>query len=215
MPGPATPEIDANTDAYEDHDGKPPGQESFHDRDGGRRRLGLYYNCNEKFCCGHNKVCQCLFLLEGEDDDEARGDGRPVDENPYISLHAIACVRTSETMQVRLCLGHTTQLVLLDSRSTHNFVSYAAASSTAFPLQHCASMKDIVVNEEPVPCLGVLHRADFSIDGEAFQADHFALPLGGYDVILGTQWLALLGPIRWDLGAHMMSLWHKDHCLCW
>ena len=28
-----------------------------------RRRLGLCYNCDEKFGRGHNRVCKCLFLL--------------------------------------------------------------------------------------------------------------------------------------------------------
>ena len=29
------------------------------------RWLGLSFNCNEKFGCGHNQVCQHLFLLDG------------------------------------------------------------------------------------------------------------------------------------------------------
>jgi hypothetical protein len=38
-----------------------------------RRRLGLCYNCDDKFTRGHNRVCKCLFLLEGfeEEDDGA------------------------------------------------------------------------------------------------------------------------------------------------
>ena len=37
-----------------------------------RRRLGLCFNCNEKFGRGHNRICQRIFLLdlaEAEDDD--------------------------------------------------------------------------------------------------------------------------------------------------
>jgi hypothetical protein len=37
------------------------------------------------------------------------------------------------------------------------------------------------------------------------------LPLGCYDIVLGTHWLALLGPILWDFGKFMMSFWHNDH----
>ena len=34
-----------------------------------RRRLGLCYNCDEKFVRGHNKVCKRLFLLDSLVDD--------------------------------------------------------------------------------------------------------------------------------------------------
>ena len=69
-------------------------------------------------------------------------------------------------------------------------------------------MKVRVANGERVPCLGVLARATFRIDGEAFRANVCALPLAGYDIVLGTQWLATLGPILWDFGALTMSFRH-------
>jgi hypothetical protein len=46
-----------------------------------------------------------------------------------------------------------------------------------------------------VSCPGMYHIVPFSIDGESFSTDFFALPLAGYDVVLGTQWLASLGLI--------------------
>jgi hypothetical protein len=52
-------------------------------------------------------------------------------DNPLISLFAMAGVRTSETMQVRIQLGGASLLALLDSGSTHNFVSEEAAARTS------------------------------------------------------------------------------------
>lgn len=72
-----------------------------------------------------------------------------------------------------------------------------------------------MANGDHVPCPGVYRGATFSIDGEAFSGDFFALPLAGYDVVLGTQWLASLGPILWDFGALTMSFWRGDHQVCW
>jgi len=94
-----------------------------------RRRLGLCFNCNEKFGRGHNRVCQCIFLVdlaEADDDDEDVTAAAETTE-PLISLHAIAGVRMSETMQVPLQLGTTSFLALLDSGSTHNFILEEAA----------------------------------------------------------------------------------------
>jgi hypothetical protein len=39
----------------------------------------------------------------------------------------------------------------------------------------------------------------FSIDDEHFSADFFMLPMVGYDMVLGTQWLALVRSILLDL----------------
>ena len=97
------------------------------------RRLGLCYNCNENFECGHNKVCRCHFVLEGMDDNEvddpAGGDGTVEDTEPHMHLHAIAGVHTSETMQIHLQLNNNTLLLLLDFDLTHNFILEAASNS--------------------------------------------------------------------------------------
>lgn len=41
-----------------------------------------------------------------------------------------------------------------------------------------------------------------SIAKEDFVIDLYEIPLGRYDVVLGTQWLATLGPILWDFGLY-------------
>jgi len=66
-------------------------------------------------------------------------------------------------------------------------------------------LKVTVANGERVPCLGVFRNTAFAINGEPFAADLFVLPLAGYDIVLGTQWLAALGPILWDFGTLTMS----------
>ena len=134
--------------------------------------------------------------------------------NPHILLLAMVGVRTSETMQVRIQLGGASLLALIDSVSTHNFVSEEAAARTSLQLLPRSNMKVTVANGERVPCPGVYRATAFSIDGES-STDFFALPLAGYDVVLGTHWLASLGPILWDFGALTMSFWHRDHRVCW
>jgi hypothetical protein len=176
-----------------------------------RRHLGLCFNCNEKFGQGHNRVCQRLFLLdlaEAEEGDKAELEEQTADD-PLISLHAIANVHTSETMQVHIQLGGAT-LLDLESGSTHNFVSEDAASRTSLKLLPRGNMKVTVANGERVSCPGTYRDTAFSIQGEAFSTDFFALPLAGYDVALGIQWLASLGPTLWDFGALTMSFWRRD-----
>jgi hypothetical protein len=169
-----------------------------------RRKQGLCFNCNDKYAPGHNRVCQRLFFLDlAEDDDEAPpGDDG---EQPLISLHAIAGVRLGDTMQVCITLGGASLLALLDSGSTHNFVAEEAAARTTLRLQLRGGMRVTVANGERVSCPGVFRAAPFSVEGTNFSTDFFALPLAGYDVVLGTQWLATLGPILWDFSTHTMK----------
>jgi hypothetical protein len=92
-----------------------------------RRRLGLCYKCDEQYTRGHK--CQKLFYLEVSDcDDEAPPiPQQQEEEEPLISLHAIAGVRTEDTMQVRIQVGDKEFTALIDTGSTHNFFSAQAA----------------------------------------------------------------------------------------
>lgn len=118
-------------------------------------------------------------------------------------------------MLVRLWLGDVNVHALIDSGSTHNLIAMEVSSRTGLSMVCCSSASITIVNGEHVLCTGVYRRAPFSIAGDQFFADFFALPLPEYDVVLGTQSLAMLSPILWDFEAFTMSFWHKDHTVCW
>jgi len=76
-----------------------------------RRRQGLCYNCDEPFVCGHQ--CKRLFYLESSDytdDTDGLGDEEAASDAPVavdalanalvVSLHALAGIRTENTMVV-------------------------------------------------------------------------------------------------------------------
>jgi hypothetical protein len=62
-----------------------------------RQRLGLCFNCDEKFERSHNQVCKRVFLLELSEDDDAK-DINAATDDPLISLLTMAGVRMPETM---------------------------------------------------------------------------------------------------------------------
>lgn len=95
-------------------------------------------------------------------------------------------------MQMPIGLGNMMLRALLDSGSTHNFVSKEEAHRTCLPLQPHTRLHITITNREHVLCSGVLRQAPFTVNDELFSADLFVLPLGGYDVVLGMQWLANL-----------------------
>jgi hypothetical protein len=153
-----------------------------------RRQLGLCFNCNEKFGHGHNKVCQRLFLLDlaATDDDTNAASDDPANPTLPMLLHVITDVHTYNIMQVRLRLGDVNVHALIDSGSTHNLIAEKVASRTVLPMVSCSSVSVMMASGECVPCTGMYRRVPFSINGDQFSADFFALPLSGYDVVLGT-----------------------------
>jgi hypothetical protein len=137
-------------------------------------------------------VCKRLFLLEGFEEE---GDGVSTEiaedvrteDTPVFSLQALAGVAFTDTMKLEVGLRSASLVALLDSGSTHNFISEAAAHRTGLPLQHRPHLTTMVANGERVACVGVIRDAPLTIGGASFPADLYVMPLAGYDVVLGTR----------------------------
>jgi hypothetical protein len=52
-----------------------------------------------------------------------------------------------------------------------------------------------VANEERVASGSVCLGTDLNIVGDHFTVNMYVLPLNGFDIVLGAQWLCALGPI--------------------
>ena len=73
--------------------------------------------------------------MEDVEDLPESSEPAAAEESPLFSLHAIAGVRFTDTMQLGVDLGGTSLIALLDSGSSHNFISESAAQRTGLPLQ--------------------------------------------------------------------------------
>ncbi|GJZ59741.1 retrotransposon gag domain, retroviral aspartyl protease [Tanacetum coccineum] len=99
------------------------------------RDKGLYFRCKEKFALGHRCKLATFLLLEISNDNEQLEDREvEVNENEYeeginqqdmaeISFHAILRKTSGTTMKVEGTLEGRKVLTLVDSGSTHNFIS--------------------------------------------------------------------------------------------
>ncbi|WVZ69639.1 hypothetical protein U9M48_018398 [Paspalum notatum var. saurae] len=178
-----------------------------------RRRLGLCYNCNEPYSRGHNRVCRRIFYIDGI---ELAPAAPAADEDaPVFSLRAVAGMPICDTMQVHVTVGAASFTALLDTGSTHNFIAEAAASRTGLRAHADPRLTATVANGERISCPGVFRQAPLTIAGEEFCVDLYIMPLAGYDLVLGTQWMVTLGPIVWDFTKRTMAFTRHGRPVCW
>ncbi|XP_068649567.1 uncharacterized protein [Aristolochia californica] len=149
-----------------------------------------------------------FFWLEVEDEEEEAPDNtEPVEEEnePEISLHAITGLQSTKTMQLCALVNEQPLLSLVDSGSTHNFISFNAAQKLQLPVQPRPAASVSVANGEKLRSYGISKAVLFSIEGHPFEAEFLIIPLVGFDMVLGITWMQALGPILWDFTALTMS----------
>ncbi|WVZ95693.1 hypothetical protein U9M48_041425 [Paspalum notatum var. saurae] len=54
-----------------------------------------------------------------------------------------------------------------------------------------------------------------SMSPEDFRVDLYVMPLAGYDLVLGTQWMVTLGPIVWDFNSRTLAFTRQDREVRW
>jgi hypothetical protein len=72
-----------------------------------------------------------------------------------------------------------------------------------------------VANGDHVVCPGVYPALPVSVQEEPFKLTCYVLPLDGFDVVLGVQWLHTLEPILWDFEKLTMTFWSQGRTLHW
>ena len=191
-----------------------------------RRQQGLCYNCDEPYVRSHK--CARLFYLEVTDYvTEDAGDNTPPEapaapaapdfdpDAPMISLWAITGIRSEETMQLRIRIGEQHFTTLLDSGSTHNFISMQAAHRAGLCVATSQGAHVVVANGDHVACRGLARDVPIRIGEERFVINCFSIPLDCYDMVLGISWLRTLGPILWDFDALSLSFTHRGRRVLW
>ncbi|KAH9763048.1 hypothetical protein KPL70_001041 [Citrus sinensis] len=169
-----------------------------------RRTQGLCFNCNEKFTPRHKCQGPQLLLLECPssnqtkeyemEDRELQRAETPEDQvEPEISLHALTGWTSPQTMRVTATIGSQHVMVLIDSGSTHNFLSERVARLIRLPVIPTKSFAVRVANGERLTCQGRFEEVQVNLQGITFSLTLYSLPLAGLDIVLGIQWLEMLG----------------------
>lgn len=108
-------------------------------------------------------------------------------------------------MRVRGTQGKKNLYILLDSGSTHNFIDTRISDILGCKVEPAGRKQVAVADGSKIGVCGKVSNLKWKFLNYEFKADFMVIPMGGYDVILGVQWLSTLGPITWDFKELEMS----------
>lgn len=171
-----------------------------------RKSRGLCFKCGAKW--GPQHKCQAsvplnmveeLWQLLAEyspvptvqsdtDDDD--------DELMALSEHAISGTTAAHTLKFSAFIQNIPSVILVDSGSSHNFISEHLASKLQpwTPLPRTMTVK--VADGAQLQCTHELVNCSWSVQGHLFTTTFKILPLGCYDAILSMEWLETFRPMQ-------------------
>ncbi|KAH7567945.1 hypothetical protein JRO89_XS07G0195100 [Xanthoceras sorbifolium] len=127
---------------------------------------------DERFTPGHKCQGPKLLLLKGNssdtDDDKGEGVTDLQDKDaPEISLYALTRWSTTRTMRAIAKVGPYELMVLIDSRSTHNFINDKVAGLLQLPVVPTKPFNVKIANGKPLTCHGRFENVQEAIKTEA------------------------------------------------
>ncbi|KAM2966317.1 hypothetical protein FF1_026743 [Malus domestica] len=171
-----------------------------------KREKGECWFCDEKWRTGHNCANKQLLMLDLAYPEEEITT--PLLEEPppeFLQMELSECAfygtfarTTVKTMKVIGSVNGQQVTVLLDSRSTHNFVDSRLLKKFAWHTQPTKPFEVMIADGGKVSSSGCCTDAALSIGGYECGVDLYSLPLGGCDIVLWVQWLSSVSPVLWD-----------------
>ena len=163
---------------------------------------------------GENSGVRITELDEEVDSEVVHKIDRSVQSNQNeeveINLYALTGTPTPGTMRVKGRVNGDRLVILIDTGSTHNFVDVSLISGLQLRVDVTKVLEVKVANGIIVKTQGFCSEVPVIVQGVEFCINFHFLELGGYDAILGTQWLSTLGEIQWNFKLMTMSLWYRN-----
>lgn len=96
-------------------------------------------------------------------------------------------------------------LILVDSGSSHSFVSTALASKLSGVVKARRPLKVRIADGGQLSCDLEISQCQWTVQGHKFTTDLKVLPLGCYDMIIGMDWLEQHSPMQVHWGDKQMA----------
>ncbi|KAL4348377.1 hypothetical protein GQ457_17G003950 [Hibiscus cannabinus] len=184
-----------------------------------RRKKCLCFWCSAKYAPGHQCAKSQMFqiMVEGAEEEVEPEEFLDCEEGefsshegqkgevPTLSLQAMWGESSCETMKFNVQIGGEYLVALVDSGSSHTFISPSAVKRVGLLIDRKCCLKVTVANGGTLETLGWCKAVKWETQGKEFETDFLILPLKNSDLVLGVQWLSVLGPIKWDFATLKME----------
>ncbi|KAH9763085.1 hypothetical protein KPL70_001057 [Citrus sinensis] len=151
------------------------------------RVQGLCFNCNDKFTTGHKCTRAQLLIMNSEVEIDENTNEEPtggvnqtnLDESKdlQITYYVLTGSAAPQTMHVLAKIGSYEIMVLINNRSTHNFISTRLANQLQLPIKPTTTFSVQVVNSEKLTCRGKLEKVQIVIQNIHFSLTVYSLPI--------------------------------------
>ncbi|XP_048528005.1 uncharacterized protein LOC125507475 [Triticum urartu] len=170
-----------------------------------RRAKGLCFTCGERWSREHRCAPTVQLHIVEELIEMLQGPAQPTPSTESTPSEADCCVLSQAavdgaeaptTMRLHGWVQGKEVLMLVDSGSSHSFVSAALATHLqgVKPAHRALSVRvangSILQSDQEIPA------CKWNSQGVEFTTNLRVLPLGSYDVILGIDWLADHSPMK-------------------
>jgi hypothetical protein len=130
--------------------------------------------------------------------DNAAQNREPVAANTeclmQISAEALHGIPGDTTLSVMVQINGHQAVALIDSGSTTTFLDSEFVKKTTLPIKHTSAHTVLVAGGGELQSAGYIPNCTFKIQNTEFTYDCKILPLKGYDMVLGANWLKHHGP---------------------
>ncbi|XP_027183811.1 uncharacterized protein LOC113782099 [Coffea eugenioides] len=178
-----------------------------------RRKNSLCYRCGEKFGIGHQcKKGNLNYLGTDEEEDnefeDAEGEqdeltGR-TGELAEVSLNALSGAIKRKSIMLMGSLGGLPVKILVDTGSSDSFINHRVVNLLQLPYQTVDPFIVTLADGTDITSGAMSPKVTWLIQEYRFQFDLKIMELGGWDIILGVDWMCQFSPITFDF--HSLSI---------
>jgi hypothetical protein len=174
----------------------------------------LCYNCDEKYFPEHKCKEENIFMAISEDVSEDDVEPPPVSKSPeptdmtppsdppkvepIISLDSLTGFSAPQTLNLIGYIKHQKVIILVDSRSTHNFIHHHIAQETNCYICAVNNFQINTINGGSMNCGGRCENVCLQIGQYHMKYHMFSIDMGGCDIVLGVEWIRTICPILMD-----------------
>jgi hypothetical protein len=166
-----------------------------------------YRYCGDKWSPGHKCNSKKLYTCEEEkesntshmdSDNESEEEvdapnTKPEEAMPKISLATITGIAQPQTLKLRGHVKNDNVTIIVDTGSTYKFMDTNVARKLNLFIYLTVYIRVMVVDGKKIDGVGKFHKVKLQIEDYELEIGFYTVPLGAVDVVLGIQWLQILG----------------------